>query len=192
MHCSHLASKEILAITRISTERDCKGGFSLVEVAISIAIISFALVAVIGLLPVGLSTRRDSQEEAQAIQNLNAIAACIQGGFASGPPNSFAALAPFGGSSTGASLTWSYKGSVDTHTIYIDVNGNPTTESTEAAEIAFVRITPPDDTFSTGNAYICVAWPGQTARATWNSSPLIPTVTNQSGYVEATIYFRSP
>jgi uncharacterized protein (TIGR02598 family) len=42
------------------------GGFSLVEAALSLAIFSFAIVAIIGLFPVGLQTARESSAEARA------------------------------------------------------------------------------------------------------------------------------
>jgi uncharacterized protein (TIGR02598 family) len=52
-----------------------KAGFSLVEVVIALGIVSFALLAVIGLLPIGMQTNRDSVEETQALTVLGAIAA---------------------------------------------------------------------------------------------------------------------
>jgi uncharacterized protein (TIGR02598 family) len=41
-------------------------GFSLVEAALSLAILSFALVAIIGLLPVALQTAKESSAETHA------------------------------------------------------------------------------------------------------------------------------
>ena len=41
-------------------------GFSLVEAALSLAILSFALVAIIGLFPVALQTARESSAETRA------------------------------------------------------------------------------------------------------------------------------
>ncbi|HEY5741927.1 MAG TPA: hypothetical protein VIS99_05240, partial [Terrimicrobiaceae bacterium] len=41
-------------------------GFSLVEAALSLAIVSFALVAIMGLLPVALQTSKESNRETRA------------------------------------------------------------------------------------------------------------------------------
>lgn len=39
-------------------------GFSLIEVTLAVAIVSFCLIAILGLFPVGLNALRDSQEKA--------------------------------------------------------------------------------------------------------------------------------
>ena len=41
-------------------------GFSLVEVVLALGVISFALVAIIGLLPIGLASGRGSIQESRA------------------------------------------------------------------------------------------------------------------------------
>ncbi len=46
-----------------------RGGFTLIEIAVSIAIIGFALVAVIGVLPAGMNTQRDNREETMVNQD---------------------------------------------------------------------------------------------------------------------------
>lgn len=43
--------------------RTRNGGFTMVEIAIAVAVIAFALVAVVGLLPLGMETQRDNREE---------------------------------------------------------------------------------------------------------------------------------
>jgi type II secretory pathway pseudopilin PulG len=45
---------------------DSSGGFSLIEVVLAIGIVSFALVAILGLLPVALDSARNSQRETHA------------------------------------------------------------------------------------------------------------------------------
>jgi hypothetical protein len=42
------------------------GAFSLVEVALSLAVVSFAIIAILGLLPVALRTARESNRETRA------------------------------------------------------------------------------------------------------------------------------
>jgi len=53
-------------------------GFSLVEVTLSIAIVSFALLAVVALLPTGLQSIRNSTEQAAAAASLNTIAEALR------------------------------------------------------------------------------------------------------------------
>jgi uncharacterized protein (TIGR02598 family) len=43
-------------------------GFTLVEIVVAIGIIAFAIVAILGLLPIGLATGRSSQDESRAPQ----------------------------------------------------------------------------------------------------------------------------
>ena len=59
-------SKHFLAISdrRIPTRpRDNEQAFTMVEIALSIAIVAFAMVAIIGVLPTGLQVQRDNREE---------------------------------------------------------------------------------------------------------------------------------
>lgn len=48
-------------------------GFSLIEVALALGIVSFAVIGVIGLLPVGLKSMKESGEHAGAADTLQAI-----------------------------------------------------------------------------------------------------------------------
>jgi type II secretory pathway pseudopilin PulG len=50
-------------------------GFSLVEVVLALGIVTFVIVALIGLLPVGLRQASDSEKETRAVNILGAIAA---------------------------------------------------------------------------------------------------------------------
>src|SRR5687768_507949 len=45
------------------TPATCSAGFTLVEIAIALGIIGFALVAIIGILPAGLQVQRDNKED---------------------------------------------------------------------------------------------------------------------------------
>ncbi len=59
-------SEHSLAISnrRIRTRpRDNEQAFTMVEIALSIAIVAFAMVAIIGVLPTGLQVQRDNREE---------------------------------------------------------------------------------------------------------------------------------
>lgn len=49
--------------------------FSLVEVVLAIGIITFGLIVLLGLLPTGIKSNRDSSEESQAVNLLYALVA---------------------------------------------------------------------------------------------------------------------
>lgn len=55
--------------------RTLGAGFSLVEVVIALGIAVFALVAVVGLLPVGFAMARESEEESRAVNLLSSVVA---------------------------------------------------------------------------------------------------------------------
>jgi type II secretory pathway pseudopilin PulG len=57
-----------------------KAGFTLVEIALSLAIIGFALVAIIGVLPTGLNVQRDNREETIIVHEANYFMDAIRNG----------------------------------------------------------------------------------------------------------------
>lgn len=54
--------------------------FTLVEIALALAIIGFALVAIIGVLPTGLNVQRDNREETIIVQEANYFMDAIRNG----------------------------------------------------------------------------------------------------------------
>lgn len=69
------------AATRLkSTARTRSSGFTLIEIALAMAIFSFALVSMLGLLSVGLKNSRKASIQIAAANILSAIAADIQSG----------------------------------------------------------------------------------------------------------------
>src|SRR5208282_3735932 len=57
-----------------------KSGFTMVEIAISLAVIGIALVAIIGVLPIGMNTQRDNREETIINQDATMFIEAIRGG----------------------------------------------------------------------------------------------------------------
>jgi prepilin-type N-terminal cleavage/methylation domain-containing protein len=55
-------------------------GFTLVEIALALAIIGFALVAIIGVLPFGLNVQRENREETIVVQDANYFLDAIRTG----------------------------------------------------------------------------------------------------------------
>lgn len=59
-------------------KRIARAGFSLVEVTMAMGIMSFCLVAMLGMLPVGLRQARQSSDQATAMQVLAAVRSDFQ------------------------------------------------------------------------------------------------------------------
>ena len=57
-----------------------QAGFTMVEIAISLAVIGIALVAIIGVLPIGMNTQRDNREETLINQDATVLMEAIRGG----------------------------------------------------------------------------------------------------------------
>ena len=55
-----------------------RNGFSLIEVVLSIGIVSFALLLIIGLIPVGLGSIKHAQEQAAAAECIRQITQAVQ------------------------------------------------------------------------------------------------------------------
>ena len=57
-----------------------RSAFTLVEIALCLAIIGFALVAIIGVLPTGLNVQRENREETIIVQDANYFLDAIRNG----------------------------------------------------------------------------------------------------------------
>jgi len=55
-------------------------GFTMVEIAIALGVIAFALIAIIGILPAGLQTQRDNREETIINQDARLLIEAIKSG----------------------------------------------------------------------------------------------------------------
>jgi type II secretory pathway pseudopilin PulG len=64
----------------ISARRNAEGGFTMAEIAISLGVIAFALIAIIGILPAGLQTQRDNREETIINQDARLLVQAIRTG----------------------------------------------------------------------------------------------------------------
>ena len=72
-----------LAISDRRIHTRCRGNeqaFTMVEIALSIAIVAFAMVAIIGVLPTGLQVQRDNREETIVNQDGNYLLEAIRSG----------------------------------------------------------------------------------------------------------------
>jgi len=60
--------------------RRARQGFTMIEIAICLAIIGVALVGIIGVLPYGMNTQRDNREETVIAQDANLLIELVRGG----------------------------------------------------------------------------------------------------------------
>lgn len=54
-----------------------RSGFSLIEVVVALGVVAFAIVAILGLVPTGLQTSRNSQNDSRAAQIAQAVFASL-------------------------------------------------------------------------------------------------------------------
>ena len=57
-----------------------RAGFTMAEIAISLGVIAFALIAIIGILPAGLQTQRDNREETIVVEDARVLIEAIRNG----------------------------------------------------------------------------------------------------------------
>src|SRR5262249_50952546 len=62
------------------TNHESRAAFTLIEIAISLAVIGFALVAIIGILPSGMSVQKDNRNDTIIAQDASIFIDAIQNG----------------------------------------------------------------------------------------------------------------
>lgn len=152
-------------------------GFSLVEVTLAIGIIAFALMAVVGLLPVGLRTVKNSNEQAAAAIVLRTIADAVHTATVNGTTT--IAHLPYGKGDTNLSAT--------TYTweeLTLEGTANPSFK--QLAAVLTINTLPDPTTFTPGAGTISVAWSAQ-ANPVWN--PSTGNWTKAEGFLTAPIIF---
>lgn len=143
-------------------EKRKNDAFSLVEVTLALGIISFALIAVLGLLPVGLRSVKNANDQAGAANVLNAIAGCVR---SASSTNSVDYTNTF----SGQSITFSVGGAAVTKNWNnLKLDGSLETASDPKRISAIAIITPPANATTTGRGVISVAWSAQ-ANPIWDA-----------------------
>lgn len=142
-------------------------GFSLVEVTISIGIIAFALIGVVGLLPTGLRTIKYANEQAGAANVLNGIACALRDAETPDSTN-------YTGYFAGTNITYAVGAASALPDIMwdnLDLDGNRVTAAADAKRLsAVLRIeAQPADAFTPGRAVVTVAWSAM-ANPQWTGS----------------------
>lgn len=130
----------------MSMRSDQSPGFSLVEVVLALGIASFALIALIGMLPIGMASNRDADRETQAVAVLSTLITDLK----NSPTNqatSILGLDPHPLASTGATV------------LYFGENEKLTTDPNEALCKLQIRRNP---STNTGISFTAQAsWPAQ-------------------------------
>lgn len=137
--------------------------FSLVEVTIALGIVSFSLVAILGLLPVGLKMVKNADEQRGGGVVLTSLAEAVRSARTTNNTN----------------FTWTYNGqdypftvgqtgTVSTTIDNLNLEGMGDVAS-ERRFTARVEIIPPTNLASVGRGTLSVAWSAQ-ANPTWDST----------------------
>jgi uncharacterized protein (TIGR02598 family) len=152
--------------------------FSLVEVTLALGIVSFALISVLGLMPVGLKVVKNANEQAGAATVLSSLARAVRAATTTDNSN----------------FKWTFNGTDYTYTIGSPTNGitidNLNLEGRTDAALkrlkARVEFAPPSSLTTSGQGTISVAWSAQ-ANPTWNAT--LKAWANADGSVTTGIQF---
>jgi uncharacterized protein (TIGR02598 family) len=136
-------------------------GFSLIEVVIAIGIVSFSILAVVGLLPTGLKTVKNANEQAGAANVLNAIAETLRQASSSDGVN-------FSNSFAGQSVSYTIGGG-SMNCFWSNLTLEGVTNSQFSRIEAQLIGTSPATLLAPGQATISVAWSAN-PNLSWNSS----------------------
>ena len=135
-----------------------KGSFSLVELTLALGVASFCLIAVFGLLPVGIRTSQDAISETASASILSAVIADLRT-----TPGTTTTSPQFG-------LTFG-----SPTTLYFDGNGRSATITTSRYRLTISFPENPTGTHAATFAHLKVSWP----------APVDPATTPPAGFVES-------
>jgi len=153
-----------------------ESAFSLVEVVLAIGLVSFCLLALVGLLPVALRSIKNAHEESAAANALSQLADALR----NATTNAGGKYVAAGGFS---SITWSSSpGGATSTNLNLALNGQPT--NVDARLVARVEILSPATSTAPFLARVSVAWP---RTATWSNSAW----TKSEGSINSGLQFLS-
>lgn len=137
--------------------------FSLVEVTLAIGIVSFALLAVMGLLPVGLQSVKNASEQAGAASVLNSLSDAIRNAQSS---TNNAGVVAYSASFAGKNVSFSTSPINET---WDSLTLEGTTNSQTRRLVARLDLIAPPTQTTPGRGTVSVAW-SAAANPTWNAS----------------------
>lgn len=147
--------------------------FSLVEVSLAIGLLSFCLVAMLGLVPVGLRQEKMSTEKIQALEMLAAVAADFQAETNPADPTKPAPTPRFKIALPAVGVA------VQKSSFLVDDRGEMVTDPEKAAYKVWYEITPASSRYGSYAIYLCVA-----RAASALSEDTVDKITNQD-FVES-------
>ncbi len=153
-------------------------GFTLVEVTLALGILAFCLVAILGLMPVGLDSFRNASRQAEAATLLRQIGVSLLTPVPE--ENGVYRLADPG---TIGDLSWAVGGSVISVSGYMTSGGVASDNVSSADFVWSLQLMPPEEKWKRGQALVRIAWP---ATATWTGTEWA----NAQGSMRTLIFFR--
>jgi len=149
--------------------------FSLVEVAMAVGIVSFCLLPIVGLVPIGLKSFKNANDQSAASNAVNLLSDALRNATTNGS-GTYVVGEGF------STITWGLgSGSTNSFTNQLAISGQPT-NSAGSRLVARVEIVPPADQRSAGRASISIAWP---ATATYRGGAW----TNAAGFLSSSLQF---
>ena len=150
--------------------------FSLIEVVLAIGVIAFALVLVIGLLPVGLNSMKHAREQAAAAVCMSQISQAVMYPSATGSSgnSAYAATGVWGSvlptwSGTGLSSGPEPIETTGNNPVYISLGGVPASTTMDQRLNAHVSILSPYESGTQANGYVTTYTPGNGLTTTGTS-----------------------
>ncbi len=156
--------------------KDRSLGFSLVEVTIALGIISFCVVSVFALLPIGMNTIKQGRDARNAVELINKVTGELTRRRTSTSDTNFLATAF-------TNVSWAVGKPPIISTNLVSADGRQVTASNGDNMQAWLELVPPANKWSVGSARVSVAWPSSARRVTdgW---------TNAQGSVDAVVFFN--
>ncbi len=180
--------------------RPCRNGFSLVEVVLALGVVSFALLAIVALLPAGIKNNKISTEETRATCLLTTLEADLRNTHPlanSGKSQLFGLLLPYKWDSSTSRVSLNSALSVNSITTSTSV-GITETQSAVAysstnprpryqATVIYTQV-PSASSAAPVLARLIVSWPAMTT----TSVSQLTSSTNVLGFVETCVAFPAP
>ena len=142
--------------------------FSLVEVVLSLGLITFCLTVLMGLIPVGLGAIQNSTQQSGAANCMQEIDDSIRGA-TTNATGEYQALGLY------TNFVWTIGGSTNNYSTSagtiqnLSLSGSPTTVTSDQRLAAAVQIDSPASSTNNGTAFVTVAWP---KTAQWNTTTM--------------------
>ncbi|MEO6970936.1 MAG: hypothetical protein ABI217_08580 [Chthoniobacterales bacterium] len=171
--------------------QSASAGFSMIELALAIGVFGFCLLAVVGLLPIGMKTQRASQEQSRAGSALDMVYSAAQSlrftDRSSGHPTW--AFPSYFSNSSSAFLVWVSQGQYN-YTFFVGDGGLIIPDSdttTQRKQTLYVKVFPPQIEGQPVQIYAALAWP---YKPTDNNTTTPDQMTGREGFLDTFVAFN--